>query len=143
MTRQSAGAILLNHKSSGPNERTNVHTILHCARTRIATKLWGSLRRARPNNIAEKQYLAIVHFSTVLLYTFHIHPGLTFCVQCIPVNQSIQVFDKFNFILFRYYTRCFIITISIRIKYSSQFFNSTNTTPYYCPKSSNNPFLHL
>ncbi len=44
MTRQSADAILLNDKSSGPNERTYVNALR--PRTRAATKLWGSLRLA-------------------------------------------------------------------------------------------------
>ncbi len=44
MTRQSAGTILLNDKGSGLNERTYERTITHCGRTRLATKVWGSLR---------------------------------------------------------------------------------------------------
>ncbi len=49
MTRQSAGEVLLNDKSSGASERTYERTIMQCGRTRLATKLWGSLRLAPIN----------------------------------------------------------------------------------------------
>ncbi len=89
-------------------------------------------------NIGGKRYLVIVHFSTVLLYTFYIHPGLTSVYniyQLLTSPLNVLIYST----LFYSQITCFIITILTRIKYSSQFFNSTKISPY-CPKSSNNPY---